>query len=120
MPTRHIQIALTDAVAGMKLSDPVTDSKGNVLLPGGTELTEALLSSLKRHQIDSVAITTDALSEVDADAERDRQIARVEWLFRKPGAGAALADPLGTEDAAPSATDVLHRYVLNFRSGMTS
>ncbi len=119
MPTRHIQIALTDALPGMLLSDPVTDTRGNVLLPGGTVLTEALLSSLQRHQIDFIAIATDAISAVDADAERDRQIARVEWLFRQPGAvanaatGAAEADPAGS-----TATGLLHQYMLNFRSGM--
>ena len=114
MPTRHTQIALTDATPGMTLSDPVLDTKGNILLPGGATLTTALLASLQRHQIDTIAITAALVSQADADAERDRQIARVERLFRKPGMIAA-PDP-----AAPALenTDLLHGYILNFRSGV--
>jgi hypothetical protein len=100
----------------MTLSDPVLDTKGNILLPGGAVLTTALLASLQRHQIDTIAIAAAPVSQVDADAERDRQIARVERLFRKPGTvsgGADAAPP-------PESSEVLHRYILNFRSGAGS
>ena len=115
MHIRHIQIVLANATPGMTLSDPVLDTKGNILLPDGVVLTEAMLQSLKRHQIDSIAVALEALSQVDADAERDRQIARVERLFRPPGASSA-ADTAAVP--MPSATDLLHRYILNFRLGV--
>lgn len=121
MHTRPTQIALSTATTGMTLSDPVLDTKGNVLLPEGTVLTTSLIASLARHQIDSIAITTDAPSMVDAEAEQDRQIGRVEHLFRKAGRANAASGTLPAGDAAPMhATDILHRLVLNFRAGVSN
>jgi hypothetical protein len=101
---------------GMTLSDPVLDTKGNILLPGGAVLTSALLASLQRHQIDTIAIAAAAVSQVDADAERDRQIARVERLFRTPGTVTSAAGAV----PALESTELLHRYILKFRSGASS
>jgi hypothetical protein len=130
MPTRSIQITLSNATAGMILSDPVLDTKGNVLLNEGAVLTTALINSLARHQIDSLAIATEAASQADADAEQVRLIGRVEWLFRPSGELKSADDvqPVETSMAATaapaaapaSATDILHRLILNFRSGVRS
>ena len=94
----------------MILSDDVLDTKGNVLLPKGVVLTEQILASLQRHQIDTIAITGTAILEV----ERDLQLARVQWLFRQPGAA-----PITGYSAAPmaSANDMLRQYIINFRAG---
>ena len=109
MPNRPNQIPLSAATTGMTLSDPVLDTKGNVLLPQGTVLTTALVQSLARHQIDSIAITAEAPSQAEMDVQRDRQIARVERLFRMTGSA-----------GAGPATEILHRLVLQFRSEESS
>ena len=116
MPTRSTQIALSAAITGMTLSDPVLDTKGNVLLPEGTVLTTALVASLTRHEIETVGICMDAASQADADIERDRQISRVERLFRAAGRVNAGAG----DGMQPAVTQTLHQLVLNFRSGMSS
>lgn len=115
MLKRHTQLALSDATAGMTLSDAILDTQGHILLPEGTILTESMLASLRRHQIDTIAVAGAPFSQAEEDAQRDLQIARVEWLFRQSGrdpSGAASAEP-------PGATALLHQYVLNFRAGQT-
>jgi hypothetical protein len=111
MLIRHQQIALSDALPGMTLSDAVSDTKGNVLLPTGITLTSAILASLKRHQITSVSIALEALSPAQEAAERTRQIERINWLFRNPTL-TALPSPIDS-----GARETLHQYILNFRSG---
>lgn len=110
MQNRHTQIALSDASPGMTLSDDVLDTKGNILLPQGVVLTEQILASLQRHLIETVAVAGTEILEV----ERNLQLERVQWLFRKPGVA-----PAGGPDAVPmpTATDVLHQYIIKFRAG---
>ena len=116
MPNRYTQLPLTKAIEGMTLSDDVLDTKGNVLLPGGTVLTAALLASLERHAIDMVAIAGPGLSPADSQADLERHIARLTHLFRVPGSTRAPPEA----QALVAATDVLHQYVLNFRLGQSS
>ena len=90
---RNLQIELDDAVPGMTLSDAVVDNQGGVLLPGGTTLTETMLSSLRRRGIDYLSIVNDKLSDADLAAERERLQQRLVQLFRKcnnQGAGNLL------------------------------
>ncbi len=117
MTTHHKQVPLSSAVPGMVLWDAVTDSHGNVLLPAATVLTAPMLASLERHQIDMLAIAGAALSEAEELARSTQQAARIAWLFRRPGTAASLATSSAPNAAAPDATDVLHRYVTNFRTG---
>lgn len=119
MTTHHKQVPLSDAVPGMTLWDAVTDSHCNVLLPAGTVLTASMLASLARHQIDMLAIAGAVLSEAEERTRSTQLAGRIAWLFRTPGTTslAAAAAPDGPQNgAAPSATDVLHRYVTNFRT----
>ncbi|GAC1431193.1 MAG: hypothetical protein NVSMB6_29750 [Burkholderiaceae bacterium] len=119
MPNRHTQIALGDAIPGMILTDAVLDTKGNILLPEGVALTGPMIVSLERHEIDTIAIAGAVRSSADEDCERRAQAARLARLFRVPGiatnvtadAISAVASPM------PTATDVLYRYILNFRLG---
>ena len=110
MPNHHTQIALSDALPDMTLSDDVLDTKGNVLLPKGVVLTEQILASLQRHEIDTIAIAGTAILEVERDLQRER----VQWLFRQPGAAPACGS--GTAPMA-TANDVLRQYIINFRAG---
>lgn len=94
----------------MILSDAVLDDKGNILLPKGIELTSALLASLARHQIDTVAIAEGGLSAEEASAQDHRRTARITYLFRQPG---------GLEAAPQSRSDadlLLHQFILHYRS----
>lgn len=92
----------------MTLSDAVLDTKGNILLPRGTQLTDAILASLLRHQIATVVIAGTEVSAEEDSAERDRRVARLEHLFRTPASAAPVL--------SDSATPTLHRYILQFRS----
>ena len=109
MTNRYHQLPLGSASPGMTLSDPVLDTKGNILLPKGTQLTAAMLASLQRHQIDTVAIADSHVSAEEDSAERDRRMIRVAHLFRQPGSLETTPQPRS------SASDVLRQFVLNYR-----
>ena len=113
MPTRYLQLPLASAQTGMTLSDAVLDTKGNILLPKGTVLTEAMLASLLRHQIDTVVIAGGEVSPEQDSAERDVQIARLTYLFRQPG-------NVGLTTPRSDATVALQQTILNFRSSTLS
>lgn len=71
--------ALEAARPGMVLSDVLLDAQGNMLLPKGAVLTEAMLAALARHGIAMLPVATDEQACVDA---REVQ-ARLDHLFRK-------------------------------------
>jgi len=86
---RTIEIDIDDATPGMTVSDAVSDQQGNLLIPSGAALTEAMLKSLQRRGIDRIYVMNDAISEADLTVERAHLVARLEKLFRKyPAAGA--------------------------------
>ena len=122
MPNHYRQIPLKAAVAGMVLSDAVLDTKGHILVPKGAVLTSAMLEALGRHEIEVVAILSNTESSSDDEGERVIRFQRVERLFRKPGLVDPGADPHADAgrpasfDSLPTATAILHRYILNFRS----
>ena len=122
MTTHHKQVPLSDATAGMLLWDAVVDERGNVLLPAGTVLTTPILASLARHQIEMLAIAGPALSATEELARSAQLTARIAWLFRTPGnargamKATTAADNGPQHDPNAAATDVLHRYVSNFRA----
>ena len=130
MTTHHKQVPLADAVPGMLLWDAVADSHGNVLLAAGTVLTTAILASLQRHQVEMLAIAGAALSDAEELARSTRQAGRIARLFRQPGSANSLTTPVLRDGAAADetghvgapnlATDMLHRYVTNFRSGTST
>lgn len=119
MPNRYHQIQLAAARPGMTLSDAVLDTKGNVLLPKGTQLSEAMLASLLRHQIDTVVIAGIEVSAEEDTALRNQCVARLDFLFRQPGK-VELAAEITSAQQDSAATATLHRYILNFRSSMPS
>ena len=113
MPNRHQQIPLAAAASGMTLSDAVLDTKGNVLLPKGTLLTDGMLASLLRHQIATVVVIGGEVSAEEDSAERERRVARLEYLFR-------ASDSTAPGLPASTATNDLHQHILRFRSSASS
>lgn len=82
MIDRQLQLDLDDAEPGMILSTSIFDAHGGVLLPTGVELTESILTSLRRRGIDQVIVINDRVSEADLAIERERLQERLAILFR--------------------------------------
>ncbi|NHZ93370.1 hypothetical protein F2P45_30825 [Massilia sp. CCM 8733] len=107
MSTLEDSIGIDDASEGMVLACDLRDAGGAVLLPAGATLGAAALASLRRRGIERLqvvgAVDPDASSADDAldaaarQAERERQCARLQHLFRRcmngsaGGAGGASA-----------------------------
>jgi hypothetical protein len=83
MTGKFLRLDLDDVMPGMTMSDPLLDSHGDVLLPGGTVLTESSIQSLRRRGIDSLTVVNDQISEADLAAEQERHRQRLDRLFRK-------------------------------------
>jgi hypothetical protein len=83
MISRKNLVKLDDVVAGMVLSNAVVDTHGGVLLPAATALTDTMIRSLRRREIETVYIVNEDISEADLTAERERVEQRLTRLFRK-------------------------------------
>ncbi len=103
----HQHIALEQVQAGMILSDELLDIQGHVLLPRATVLTDAMLASLRRHNIETVPIakTQFTVAEVDIAPTIEQQRKRIDHLFRN-----SVAD----HDVNPASLQ-LYKLVLRFR-----
>ena len=101
MTTIEESIGIDDASEGMVLACDLHDAGGAVLLPAGATLGAASLSSLRRRGIerlqvvgavDSAADPAKAAADAAAQqAERERQCARLQHLFRRCLNGSAGA-----------------------------
>jgi hypothetical protein len=91
MISRCKEIDVDDAVAGMVLFRDVLDQRGAVLLPKDAELTDSLLTSLRRRGIDVVPVIDAAVDETALAAERERVGQRLARLLRHCGDGRAEA-----------------------------
>lgn len=94
--------SLADAHPGMILSDAVCDAQGKVLLAQGVRLSDATLSALARHGIDSVSVTNLAATPVRSG---DAAQARLDYLFRSNV----------RDDHDDRATGQLRRYIEDYR-----
>jgi hypothetical protein len=74
---------LDDAKVGMVLAAPIFDGRGGILLPSETELTETLLTGLRRRGVDSICIANGEITEEELFAEREYVRLRLSQLFRK-------------------------------------
>jgi len=101
------QLALPDVRPGMVLSDELLDVQGQVLLPQGTVLTEAMLALMPRHGIAVLPIVKDEVTPEQVAATLQHHEARLAHLFRKN-------DPDSDSDWA---TATLRRFVTDFRLG---
>jgi len=107
MTGTYHQLALADVRPGMVLSDVLLDLQGQVLLPQGAVLTEAMLALMPRHGIDMLPVLAEQESPEQAAATRAHHEARIAHLFRKTDADA------GNDWA----TSLLQRFILDFRLG---
>ncbi|MDQ1921036.1 hypothetical protein [Massilia pseudoviolaceinigra] len=99
-------IDIDDASEGMVLAQDLRDAGGGVLLPAGATLSASSLASLRRRGIEQVQVVGAAppVDEAAVRAERERQCARLEHLFRR------------CLPAAPaSANSVLYERLLAYR-----
>ena len=85
-PHQHQHIALTQVQAGMVLSDELLDIQGHVLLPRGTALTEDMLASLRRHNIEALPVAQKP-SATDVAQTSEQQRKRIDYLFRNSDLG---------------------------------
>ncbi|MDQ1830535.1 hypothetical protein [Massilia scottii] len=78
-------IDIDDASEGMVLAQDLRDAGGGVLLPAGATLSASSLASLRRRGIEQVQVVGAAspVEEATVRAERERQCARLERLFRR-------------------------------------
>jgi hypothetical protein len=89
---------------GMALSEDLLDKQGQVLLPKGAVLTEAMLASLARHNVEMLPLAIGGEAE---DADPAEIQARLDHLFRR--------NERGNDD--DWATGILRRYVEDYRFG---
>ncbi|MYM68924.1 hypothetical protein GTP45_19085 [Pseudoduganella sp. FT55W] len=108
MAGNYHQLALAEVRPGMVLSDVLLDVQGNVLLPQGTVLTEAMLALMPRHGIAILPIVTEQVQPEVVAATLERHEARLAHLFRKN-------DP---DSGSDWATATLRRFVTDFRLGV--
>lgn len=83
-------LPLQQATPGMRLGADVQDTHGAVLLSVGTELTESLLTALRRRGINEICVLmVEQLSDAQREARREAVAARLAHLFRRGGASEA-------------------------------
>lgn len=107
MSGHYHQIALPEVRPGMVLSDELLDMQGQVLLPQGTVLTEAMLALMPRHGIAVLPIQQAEYTPEAIEATVHHHEARLARLFRKNDAD--------TETAW--ATTQLRRFISDYRHG---
>jgi hypothetical protein len=107
MSTAHKLTELGRARPGMALSDDLLDRQGQMLLPKGAVLTEAMLASLARHGVAMLPLVG-AEAEADTCAVDPVEVqARLDHLFRNND----------RDDGNDWATGILRRYVEDLRLG---
>lgn len=83
---KTVVMSIDEIQAGAITADTVVDAGGRVLVPAGVELSEAMLSGLKRREIEELAVLVEvAESSAEADAYRSRVRSQLEHLFRQAG-----------------------------------
>lgn len=86
MSGRSRDLSIAEVMPGMVLGGDLLDDCGVTLLPKGTEVTESLLASLRRREVDALPIfVEEERSDLDDEALREAVHARLIWLFRRDG-----------------------------------
>lgn len=107
MTRSYKMVLLENAAPGMVLSDNLLDRHGKILLPEGTTLTDKLLESLRRQEMEMIPVFCEAMSEQELQARIAQRQARLDKLFRKHDYG----------DPEDNANEVLLQYLKEFRRG---
>jgi hypothetical protein len=89
---KYRQMDLDDVVVGTTLWEQVVDGRGGILLPSGTVLSDAMITSLRRRGIDTVFVVNDNVSAADLEAEKERVQQRLATLFRKCNGNSASTE----------------------------
>ena len=105
MRRRNYQVTLDEASPGMVLSDDLLDTKGKTLLQAHTALSEDIIKSLRKRDVDTLPILGEEISESEHLADEQRHGQRLASLFRKH-----------TPD--DMATEILKQFVTTFRLGV--
>lgn len=83
-----VTLAITEAQPGMRLAEDVLDGSGRVLVPGGSELTDSILSGLARRDIATLTVEREIEEEPAARVARQaKTVAHLDHLFRNAGHG---------------------------------
>lgn len=83
-------LPLEQAMPGMVLGADVLDAHGAVLLAAGGEISESMLSALRRRGVQQVSVLVQTvLTEAEREARKEAMRARLNHLFRHAGEGAA-------------------------------
>jgi hypothetical protein len=82
-----VEILALDAVQpGMKVAEAVVDDGGRVLVPVGAEVTEAMLTSLGRREIESIKVEHEVEEDpAEREAHRAVIVSRLDRIFRHAG-----------------------------------
>lgn len=98
----HQKLPIDQVQPGAELAEPVIDDIGRVLVPSGCELTESILRSLARREIEELCIVQEVEEDaVEREAYRQKLTAELDRLFRKAGEGVE--------------TRILYQAILDFR-----
>lgn len=86
-PYRIVDIGA--AQQGMRLYGDLRDRGGQLLLPQGSVLTGATIASLRRRGVELLTVIDDSATAPQLAIARERALARIAYLFRHAGSGAA-------------------------------
>lgn len=82
-------VPVADLRPGMLVAAAVEDAAGRVLLPAGNEITESIIVSLQRREIEQVTVEIEVEEDAAQIEARHRQaLAQLDHLFRRAGDGA--------------------------------
>lgn len=94
MSTSARELPVEELQPGMKTAAEVLDARGNVLLPAGAVLSQAVIGSLARHGFAHVSIAVEEDAPVVDAAQCARLAARLDHLFRATATATANAELL--------------------------
>lgn len=88
MSATEVQLTLTQTEVGMQLARALINANGQVLMPQGTVLTKAILSTLHKRDVTELWVTLPAPDGIDPDVHDAEEIRqhhkeRLQRLFRK-------------------------------------
>lgn len=99
-------LPLNKLEAGMVLAHDLLDKMGHVLLPAGVNLTDATIKAIAHHDVHLLSIVSDAGEQIIDAEELQRQLQRVDYLFRHASDEGAM--------------QTLRQFVVHYREGLAS
>ena len=79
-------LALDALLVGMKVAEAVFDAGGNLLVPAGAEITESMLTGLRRREVDGVKVVREIEEDpAVTESRHSAVVASLDRIFRKAG-----------------------------------